>query len=335
MSIQNIKTMWSNSKTSPQKDEVERIHLQPFDPDTMPPGSLAIVIGRRYSGKSYAVRHIMHMCYLRGMPVGAIFSGTEHVSPFFGDYFPDSFIWNDEDLTDERIHELLKGQENACHEWKGKIDDCSCLHCRKNPYKFDKKRGHCIHNNMLLITDDMMSQEKLLKKSAYYKKLFVEGRHYNIMYLLCLNYSMGLTPTMRSNVDYVFLYAEEEVVNMKRLYENYAGIFPTFRMFKETLDQCTEDFGCLVIDKRSKSKVLTDRVFHFKAKDPGPFKYGNKEFWDKHYEHIGKKVSRNRPKRYRDNDHTNYKRNSENSEDAQVKRMIEMYGGKKYSIIKH
>jgi hypothetical protein len=305
---------------------VERIHLKlkSFDPDIIPPGALCVVIGRRASGKSYAVRHLMHTFFERGMPYGAIFSGTEHVSPFFSDYFPDSFIWTDEDLTDDRVHEILKSQATACSNWKGKIDDCSCLHCRKNPYKFDKRKGHCIHNNMLLITDDMMSQDKMLKKSPNYKKLFVEGRHFNILYLLCLNYSLGLTPTMRSNVDYVFLYLEEEQVNLKKLYENYAGIFPSYQMFRETLDQCTENYGCLVIDKRSKSKNLTDRVFHFRAKDPGKFRFGKKEFWDQHYTHVGKIARPLKAKRT-------------TKEDKDLQQLIQMYSGGnrgRYTIVK-
>ena len=161
----------------------------------------------------------------------------------------------------------------------------------------------------------------------------MEGRHFNILYLLCINYSMGLTPTMRSNVDYVFLFAEEEIGNMKRLYENYGGIFPSFRMFKETLDQCTEDFGCMVIDKRSRSKVLTDRVFHFKAQDPGPFKYGKKEFWDTHFEYVGEKIPRsvNMKSKHRNRDpyRDPYK--------EELNKYLRMYGGgnNKYAIIKH
>jgi hypothetical protein len=306
--------------------EVNKLKLKEFDLDSIPPGALVLLIGVRFSGKSFCVRSLMHTFFLRGMPYGAIFSGTEHVSPFFSDYFPSAFIANDKDFTDEKIAQILDAQSVKCNYWKDKIDDCSCLHCRKNPYKFDKKKGHCIHNNMLLISDDMMSQEKLLKKSENYKKIFVEGRHFNILYLLCINYSMGLSPTMRSNVDYVFLYQEEEMVNVKKLYENYAGIFPTFQMFKETLDQCTEDYGCLVLNKRSRSKSLTDRVFHFKAKDPGPFKFGNKKFWDAHYQHVGQVGQVPRSLKHKEND-----------EDEEIKKLIRMYAGNtnKYTIIKH
>ena len=243
------------------------LKIKEFDLDNIPPGALIAIIGRRFSGKSWAIRSIMYMLYLRGVPYGAIFSGTEECSPFFNKYFPDAFIHTEEDFSDETIGSILKQQGEKCKAWKNKIDDCSCLHCRKNPYGFEREKGHCIHNNMLLVTDDMMSQEKLLRKSPNYRKIFTEGRHYNILYMLCLQHCMGLPPALRSNIDYVFLYMEDEMSNLKKIYDNYAGIFPTFQMFKDVLDQLTENYGCLVIDKRSKSKNLLDRIFHFRAKE--------------------------------------------------------------------
>lgn len=263
-----------------------KLRLKPFNLDKIEPGALVAVIGRRFSGKSWAIRSILHIFGDRGVPYGAIFSGTEHCSPFFQDYFPDSFIYTEEDFSDERIKEILDQQAALCQTYKEKIKDCICYHCKKNPYNYDFRKGHCIHSNLLLITDDMMSQERLLKKSSNYRKLFTEGRHYNINYFLCLQYALGLPPTLRTNMDYIFLYGEDEVANLKKLYENYAGVIPDFNMFRNILDQCTEDFGCLVIDKRSKSKKLEDRIFFFKASDPGDFKFGSRKMWKAHEENI-------------------------------------------------
>ena len=310
--------------------------LKEFDLDKIPPGAVVIIIGRRYSGKSWAIRAIMYMLYLRGMPYGAIFSGTEHCSPFFKKYFPDAFIHTEEDFTDETIGEILKKQGDNCRAWVDKIEDCSCLHCRKNPYSFDKEKGHCIHNNMMLITDDMMSQERMLKKSAHYRKIYTEGRHFNVLYLACLQYCMGLPPELRSNIDYVFLYGEDENSNLKKLYENYAGIFPTFQMFKDVLDQCTENYGCLVIDKRSKSKNLTDRVFYFRAKNPGQFKFGNRRFWEQHENIVGEQRSRNKPMDHRTVSKTGYERGYDKKKEfsRSAQKIFETYGemGRKYTI---
>ena len=66
----------------------------------------------------------------------------------------------------------------------------------------------------------------------------------------------------------------------KRIYENYAGMFKSFDMFCQVLDQTTENFECLVIHNGSKSNKLEDQVFWYKAASHSNFKIGAKEFWD-------------------------------------------------------
>jgi len=46
------------------------------------------------------------------------------------------------------------------------------------------------------------------------------------------------------------------------------------------MDQCTENFECLVINNNSKSNKLHDQIFWYKAEPHGPFKLGSKEFWE-------------------------------------------------------
>jgi hypothetical protein len=46
------------------------------------------------------------------------------------------------------------------------------------------------------------------------------------------------------------------------------------------MDQCTENFECLVIDNNVKSNKLHDQIFWYKAQEHGDFKLGSKEFWD-------------------------------------------------------
>ena len=46
------------------------------------------------------------------------------------------------------------------------------------------------------------------------------------------------------------------------------------------MDQCTENYECLVIDNNAKSNQLRDQIFWYKAESHPPFKLGSKEFWD-------------------------------------------------------
>ena len=86
-------------------------------------------------------------------------------------------------------------------------------------------------------------------------------------------------PNLRTNIDYVFILREPYIGNRKRIYENDAGMFPTFEMFCTFMDQCTENFECLVICNNVNSNKLEDQVFWYKATPHQDFRLCNPEFW--------------------------------------------------------
>ena len=64
------------------------------------------------------------------------------------------------------------------------------------------------------------------------------------------------------------------------MYEHYAGMFPNFDMFCQVMDQCTENYECLVINNNAKSNKLEDQVFWYKAEKDPDFRMGSQQFWD-------------------------------------------------------
>jgi len=46
------------------------------------------------------------------------------------------------------------------------------------------------------------------------------------------------------------------------------------------MDQCTENYECLVIDNTTKSNKLEDNVFWYKAETHTPFTLCNRQFWE-------------------------------------------------------
>ena len=70
------------------------------------------------------------------------------------------------------------------------------------------------------------------------------------------------------------------MANRKRIWENYAGMFPTFESFAQVMDQCTENYECLVINNNAKSNKLQDQIFWYKAQNHNSFRLGSKEFWE-------------------------------------------------------
>ena len=95
-----------------------------------------------------------------------------------------------------------------------------------------------------------------------------------------MQYALGIPPNLRTNIDFVFILRENYVSNRKRLYEHYAGMFPSFEMFCQVMDQCTEDYECLVINNNAKSNKLTDQVFWYKADSHPEFRIGADSYWE-------------------------------------------------------
>ena len=102
------------------------------------------------------------------------------------------------------------------------------------------------------------------------------------MFIITMQYALGIPPNLRTNIDYVFILRENYVSNRKRLYENFAGMFPSFEVFCQVMDQCTENYECLVVHNNAKSNKLEDQVYWYKAEAHDDFRIGAEEFWQHH-----------------------------------------------------
>eukprot|EP00798_Chlamydomonas_sp_ICE-L_P009394 gene9394-biopygen9325 len=100
------------------------------------------------------------------------------------------------------------------------------------------------------------------------------------MFMITMQHPMGIPPNLRTNIDYVFILRENVVSNRKRIFDNYAGMFPSFDMFCQVMDQCTENYECLVINNNVQSNKLRTRIFgtrpsHMTTSNSGQRRCGN------------------------------------------------------------
>lgn len=122
-----------------------------------------------------------------------------------------------------------------------------------------------------------------------------------------MQYVFGLSPNLRSNIDYIFILRESSLANRKKLYEQFAGVFPNFQAFNDAMDVCTADFGCIVIDNTKQSNDIQDVVFWYKAKSRDNFQMGSDRYWKYHDKHFNQNFS------------TDPKSNNTNSKNYSVK----------------
>jgi hypothetical protein len=223
-------------------------------------GPVVVLIGKRDTGKSFLVRDLLY--YQQDIPIGTVISGTEEGNGFYGKMVPKLFIHTEYNTA--IIENILKRQRNVLKQIKKEVET----------YK-----RSTIDPRTFVILDDCL-YDNTWSRDKMMRLLFMNGRHWKVMLVITMQYPLGIPPTLRTNIDYVFILRENYIANRRRIYENYAGMFPTFESFCQVMDQCTENFECLVINNNSKSNKLHDQVFWYKADNHGDFKLGSKEFWE-------------------------------------------------------
>jgi hypothetical protein len=230
-----------------------------FKPDENK-GPVVVLIGRRDTGKSYLVRDLLF--HHQDIPIGTVISGTEAGNGFYSSHVPKLFIHDEYNTA--IIENILKRQKTVLKQVNREIAN----------YK-----RTTIDPRAFVILDDCL-YDATWTKDKMMRLLFMNGRHWKIMLIITMQYPLGIPPNLRTNIDYVFILREPYIANRKRIWENYAGMFPTFESFAQVMDQCTENFECLVVNNNAKSNKLQDQIFWYKAEHHSDFKLGSKEFWE-------------------------------------------------------
>jgi len=261
--------------TSRRKDRAEpiNIRLKKFDMRSISDNKIILFIGKRNTGKSVLV--LDYLYYHQDVPLGTVVSPTDEFNLTYKPHVPSIFIH--EEYTAELIEQVLNRQKEICKN------------CKSNPeYKGVDPRA-------FLILDDCLADGNDWVKDRNIKWIFMNGRHAQISMIITMQYALGIPPNLRTNVDYIFICKEPKLGNQKRLYEHYAGMFPTFDMFRAVLNQCTKDYGCLVINNSSVSDKLEDQVFWYKADvstkpDWDDFRLCYPIFWKNNDKYVGGKT---------------------------------------------
>ena len=272
----NTETVITSNETKPKKrgakakkekveEETEEavVRIKEFDLNSIPPtkptdngcGVKIVVIGKAGTGKSTVIQALLaskaHIA-----PVIQVFNGTEDSNGSYSARCPPICVYDKLDL-------------NAMISFKNR-QTIAGKHIPENPWAIQ-------------IIDDCTDDPKHLRHpifQAYYKN----GRHWHMIHILSLQYSLDIMPNIRSNIDYCFIMKETVKKNRKKLYENYCpDCVESQDDFNILLDELTENYSALVINNRATSHKIEDMIFYFKA-DPNAispaWKFGHQTAWE-------------------------------------------------------
>ncbi len=241
-----------------------RIKVQKFQLDLLSPDSTIVVIGKRRTGKSWLVRDILY--HFRKIPLGIVISPTEQVNPFFKEFIPDTFIH--EAFDPEFMKKVWETQEKRCLQKDLKTAD---------------------DDRLFVVMDDCLAESYSWKRDVVIRKLFMQGRHISFFFIMTLQYAMGIPPDLRTNIDYTFIFANNSRIEREKIWKNFCNVIPTFPLFNQIMDQCTQDHMCLVVNNNASSARFEDCIFWYKADTHPPFRCGTDAWWQFHSKH--KKLS--------------------------------------------
>ena len=260
--------MTENNNDNKNIESIMSIRLKKFKMSSITEDSVVLFIGKRQTGKSFLVRDLLY--HHKTLPIGTVVSGTEGANEFYSKIVPSLFIHGE--LEPKTISNVLQRQK---------------LVLRNMKQQFEQWGSTNIDPRAFLILDDCL-YDKSWVKDKNIRCMFMNGRHYKLLFIITMQYALGIPPNLRTNVDYVFILRENIYANRKRLYESYAGMFPNLDMFNQIMDQCTENYECLVIHNNAKSNKLEDQVFWYKANICPDFRIGASQFWNYHTNNFNK-----------------------------------------------
>jgi hypothetical protein len=243
------------------------IQIKKFDPTKMDPCRTCVFIAKKNTGKTTLIKDILY--HQRKIPMGVVMSGTEESNEHYQQFIPDSFIYGQ--FEPKVIEKIITHQQSVIRKLKTEEKEDF-----KNP-----------NNSVFMVLDDCMFDTKWTRDTNM-RSVFMNGRHYRIFFMLAMQYCMDLPPPLRANIDYLFILKENIIQNREKIYKNFFGIFPTFDAFNEVLNQCTQNYECLVLDNSSTSGKIEDVVFWYKAKLGRKFRMGSPALWEHHSRNYNK-----------------------------------------------
>lgn len=256
-------------------------NISRFDPANMDPGRVICIIGRSGSGKTMVARDLLHRI-ARKSYVGLVFSATEVVNGTYSSFVPPCLIYPE--FREDKVFDLLHLQAKKRKAREGLVRDIATMERMQRPVETARLRAQLkereANERAFIVIDDLAFSQSTFNNEAM-KTILFNSRHYNVMTIISVQYSMLLSTAMRANLAFVFVAREPIYANRVRLHQHFFGVFPSFSDFERVFNACTAGHDFCVLDNTSRSMDPNQCVSWFRSNIDLPnFKLTTDRWWN-------------------------------------------------------
>jgi hypothetical protein len=220
-------------------------------------GSVIFIFGDPASGKSWLIKdllwHKQHMLH------GTIVAGKQAI--FYNDFAPNV---NAHTNCDSTI-----------------LSNCIQRQTDLRKYNLDQKERHgheykTLDRRSFIVIDDCTNDTNWIN-DKYFRSIIMLSRSFELMPIVALETCKKLPPIVYCNIDYIFVFRTDDIVERRRIHTKFMSSFTSFEVFCQLMDKHTTDYECLVIYNGSRTYKLEDSIFWYKAESHPDWRVANSE----------------------------------------------------------
>lgn len=239
---------------------MSRAALKRFNTKCMGKGHpLVLLIGKRGSGKTWCAMECLRKC--RAPTTAEEDTNTEGVVQGEAQS-PTRFAAGVLLTPTESVRSMFE-KAGVCRKMMFDSDFAYRLQRHVSHKEQSLERGRDLVPTWIVLDD--LAFDKRLFKELVCRKLVMNGRHLHTTVVFTFQYLMDAPIEVRSNADYVFVFAETNSGVRKRIYEAFFSMFRGQKDFEQVFDSYAQGRQCLVVDNTVASNHYRDKVFHYTA----------------------------------------------------------------------
>ncbi len=278
------KAMEARERSSPSNGPVKNAPRIPrYDLDLMKLTGIVMCVGRPGSGKSFLIAEIMW--YMRDkLDIVIGFNPSESSSQTLKPFTAETCKYKDFDV--KKMEQILEFQRECLLEAALYRDQLGLKDVEDLPAKYKN------FFRLGVVADDCMKESKKIN-SPLMVDIAYQHRHLKLLFLIAVQYIMGIHPKIRDCIWYVALFFDPSVKSQAKMMENVCNLWGSgadalwqFRRYFLTCTHGGDDpvtgeprnkHCCMFIDHQRPGKAK-DRIFVYKATPRPPrFRVGRRD----------------------------------------------------------